>query len=454
MRQNFTLLLLLITGILSAQNNDSLIIKSLYTEALSKTQGYYWLEELCKKAPKRLSGSEGAAKAVDLVYQQLKEINYGTVYKQDVMVPHWVRGEKESAFMISGKENVPLSVCALGRSCGTSPQGLKANVIEVKDFDELTKLGDKVKGKIVFYNHEMEPDFYNTFQAYGRAVRYRWAGANRASLQGAVGVIVRSVTLAYDDFPHTGAMADYDTVPPIPACAISTVGAKKLSDALKKNKDLHIIYKSSCKTLPDAPSHNVIAEIKGSEFPEEIIVVGGHLDAWDTGDGAHDDGAGVVQGMQVINLFKALNIKPKRTIRCVAFMNEENGGKGGAEYAKQSKDKGEKNIAAIESDGGGDTPQGFSFEGDSALATKLFAYKNLFAPYGMHDWRIGHSGSDIEHMKDHGTMLVGLIPDSQRYFDYHHAASDTFDKVNKRELELGSASMAALVYLFSEYGVK
>ncbi|MEP7265245.1 MAG: M20/M25/M40 family metallo-hydrolase [Bacteroidota bacterium] len=300
----------------------------------------------------------------------------------------------------------------------------------------------------------MNPEYYNTFHAYGEAVMYRWAGANRASKYGAVGVIVRSVTLSYDDFPHTGSMADYDSLPEIPACAVSTVGAKKLSEAIKTNPDLKVIYKASCKKLPDAPSHNVIAEIKGSMYPDEIITVGGHLDAWETGDGAHDDGTGVVQSMEVIRLLKALNIKPKRTIRCVAFMNEENGGKGGEKYAAECKAKNEKVIAALESDGGGATPQGFSFQGDTVKAENIMKWKNLLLPWGLYDWSYGHGGSDIDHLKDQGTMMIGLIPDSQRYFDYHHAASDTFDKVNRRELELGAAGMAALVYLLSEYGVK
>ncbi len=454
MKHKITLLLLLAAICCRAQTNDTAIISAIYKEALIQNQAYKWLEQLCTIAPKRLSGSAGAEKAVDLVFNQLQSIKNISVYKQDVLVPHWVSGDKETAYIESGKDKTPLSVCALGRSIGTSAAGLKGNIIEVKDFDELDKLGEKVKGKIVFYNHAMNPEYYNTFRAYGEAVRYRWAGANRASKYGAIGVVVRSVTLALDDFPHTGSMANYDSVPPIPACAISTIGAQKLSDAIAKNKNLQFYYKASCKTLPDAPSHNVIGEIKGSEFPEEIIIVGGHLDAWETGDGAHDDGAGVVQSMDVLRLFKALNIQPKRTIRCVAFMNEENGGKGGEKYADVSKEKKENHIAAIESDGGGATPRGFSFKGDSAVVERLMKWKELLNPYGAGDWIKGYGGADIDHLEDQGTLLIGLMPDSQRYFDYHHAASDTFDKANKRELELGAASMAALVYLLSEYGVK
>jgi Peptidase family M28 len=454
MRHKITFLLLLAAICCKAQTNDSAIISAIYKEALTQNQAYKWLEQLCTIAPKRLSGSPGAAKAVELVYNQLQSIKNISVYKQDVMVPHWVSGEKETAYITTGKVKTPLSVCALGRSIGTSAEGLKGSVIEVKDFEELDKLGEKVKGKIVFYNHPMNPGYYNTFRAYGEAVRYRWAGANRASNYGAIGVVVRSMTLAFDDFPHTGSMANYDSVPPIPACAISTIGAQKLSESLTKDNNLQFFYKASCKTLPDAPSHNVIGEIKGSEFPEEIIIVGGHLDAWETGDGAHDDGAGVVQAMDVLRLFKDLNIQPKRTIRCVAFMNEENGGRGGEKYAVESKEKKQNHIAAIESDGGGATPQGFSFKGDAAVVEKIMKWKDLLKPYGANDWTEGHGGADIDHLEDQGTLLIGLTPDSQRYFDYHHAASDTFDKVNKRELQLGAASMAAMVYLLSEYGVK
>ena len=350
---------------------------------------------------------------------------------------------------------LPVTICALGMSIATPQGGLFAPLIEIKNFDELAKKGKSgIEGKIVFYNHPFDQTFINAFRAYGEAVPYRWAGAARAAYYGAKGVVVRSMATSVDDFPHTGSMGYADTVPKIPACAISTKGADELSDAIKKYPELKFFFKQSCEMKDSVLSHNVVGEIKGSEHPEEIIIVGGHLDSWDTGKGASDDGAGVVQSMELLNLFKTLNIKPKRTIRCVLFMNEENGGKGGEKYAELAKQNNEKTIAAIETDAGGFSPRGFTFKGDSIQIEKIFTWKNLFEQYGLHIWQRGYGGADIDHLEKQGTLLIGLSPDSQRYFDYHHAASDTFDKVNRRELELGAASMAALVYLISEYGLK
>lgn len=211
----------------------------------------------------------------------------------------------------------------------------------------------------------------------------------------------------------------------------------------------------NCETLPDEPSYNVIAEIKGTDYPEEIIVVGGHLDAWDLGHGAHDDGAGCVQSMEILRIFRDLDIHPKRTVRIVLFMNEENGLRGGKKYAEIAKASSDKHIAAIESDMGGGTPLGFASEGlDSTKIANFKKWKTLFEPYGLYNWDLEESGADIGRLKEQGTLLIGYLPDSQRYFDYHHSEIDTFDKINRRELHLGAASMASLVYLLSEYGVK
>ncbi len=452
----FILSLLFFTSFTHAQNNDSVVIRNIYTEALSNGKAYGWLDFLTNNIGGRLSGSEEATKAVLFVEEELNKINPDRVFKQEVIVPHWVRGEKESAeIKMTNKKTVAVSICALGGSISTPKEGIKAKVVEVKNFEELDMLGtEKIKGKIVFFNHPMDPANYSTFKSYGEAARYRWSGASKAAKYGAVGAVIRSMTLSLDDFPHTGSMGYNDSFPKVPTCAISTIGAAKLSASIKEDPALIFIYKQSCRKLPDATSYNVIGEIKGSEYPEEIIVVGGHLDSWDTGNGAHDDGAGVVQSMEILNLFRKLNIQPKRTIRCVAYMNEENGGKGGEKYAEMAKLNKENNIVAIESDGGGSTPEGFSFNGDSLTVGRIMQWEKLFNPFGMHQWIRGYGGADIDHLKSQGTILIGLMVDSQRYFDYHHAASDTFDKVNRRELELGAASMASLIYLISEYGLK
>ena len=447
-------ILLFSSTICSAQNIDSIQIKKIYTHSLTNSKCYDWLDYLSNKIGGRVSGSPEAAAAVNYVEAELLKLKLTRVFLQDVMVPHWVRGEKESAYISTKRSNTTLSICALGGSIATPPEGITGSVIEVHDFEELKALGkDNVKGKIIFMNHPMIPENINAFTSYGEASKYRWGTASKAAALGAIGVVVRSMTLSLDNYPHTGAMGYEDSVAKIPACAISTIGANKLSEAIKNNPDLQFTFKQSCQKLEDAPSHNVIGEIKGSEFPDEIIVVGGHLDAWDLGDGAHDDGAGVVQSMEVLNTLKALNIIPKRTIRCVAFMNEENGGKGGEMHAQLAKSSKEKIIAAIESDAGGFTPRGFSFKGDSLMMKFVTDKKELFYPYGLYEWKKGYGGADINHLEDQGTLLIGFTPDSQRYFEVHHAATDTFDRVNKRELELGAASMTSLAWILSEYGV-
>jgi hypothetical protein len=244
-----------------------------------------------------------------------------------------------------------------------------------------------------------------------------------------------------------------DSLNKIPACAISTNAANWLSNYLKTDKELKFYLKMSCKTLPDEKSYNVVGEIKGSEKPDEIIVVGGHLDSWDTGKGANDDGAGVVQSIEVLRIYKALGIKPKRTIRAVAFMNEENGGRGGKKYAEMAKMKNEKHIAAIESDAGGFSPRGFSSDVTPAVKAKLISWRPLFEPYGVYEFYRDGSGSDIEPLKEQGIPCMELRPDSQRYFDFHHTPIDTFENVNQRELELGDAAMASLIWMISQYGL-
>lgn len=437
----------------SQTENDSTVIKKIFDESLANGKGYAWLDNLCNKIGARLSGSAGAAKAVQWCEAESKKIA-DNVFLQDVMVPHWVRGEKEKAhFIINGKET-EVNICALGGSVATPANGITANIIEVKNFDELKELGtEKIKGKIVFFNRPMDATRIHCFEAYGGAVNQRGGGAMQAAKYGAVGVVVRSMTQEIDKYPHTGAMRYDDSIPKIPACAISTYDANVLSAQLKKDAGTKFFFKQSCKTLPDAPSHNVVAEIKGTEFPEEIILVGGHLDSWDLAQGAHDDGAGIVQSMEVLSLFRALNIKPKRTIRFVAFMNEENGVRGANKYAEVAKEKKEKHIAAIESDAGGFVPRGFFMDGDSLKKEKIKSWAKLFEPYNLHSWNHTGSGTDVHPLGEQGAFLLGLSPDPQRYFDIHHNAMDIFELVNRRELQLGAASMAAIVYMIDKYGL-
>lgn len=432
-------------------------IKEIFNRSLTQGKAYDWLDFLSNQIGGRLSGSLNAERAVDWGKETLQTLNLDRVYLEDVMVPKWVRGTFEYASIISGPGmsiNVP--VCSLGGSIATPAAGLRAKVIEVKSFEELETLGEKqIKGKFVFYNRAMPAGEINTFDAYSKTVDQRSSGAAKAARLGAVGVIVRSMNLRLDDHPHTGNMR-YGDLPNrmrIPAAAISTNGAQLLSSMLALNKELFFYLKQDCKNYPDVASHNVIGEIKGSEFPDEIIVVGGHLDSWDLGDGAHDDGAGIVQSMEVLRLFKQMNYQPKRTIRVVLYMNEENGLRGGTTYAKNAVLRGENHIFALESDAGGFTPRGFAFEATKSQFEKIQSWSSYFKPYLANHFTLGGSGADIGPLRNGKTVLSGLRPDSQRYFDYHHTAIDTFDAINKRELELGAAAMASLIYLVDQFGI-
>jgi Peptidase family M28 len=442
---------------LFSQTSDEVILKQLYKSVLTESQSYYWLDDLSNTIGSRLSGSEGAEKAVQYTKQKMESLGLDKVFLQEVMVPKWVRGEKEVAFLLVGNKKINFPICALGMSVPTQKKGLTAEVIEVKSIEELKALGeDKVRGKIIFFNRPMNPEHIETFHAYGGCVDQRSSGAREAGKLGAIGVIVRSMNLRMDDFPHTGSTnyGDISNDQKIPAAAISTNGAELLSRLLKENPNAKLYFKQSCQVFPDVLSYNVVGEITGSEHPERIMIVGGHLDSWDLGDGSQDDGAGCVQSMAVLELFKKINYKPKNTIRVVLFMNEENGVRGGLQYEKESNRKGENHIFALESDAGGFTPRGFSIDCDDANYDKIISWKTLFEPYLIHIFRRAKgTGVDIGPLQSEKIVKVGLQPDSQRYFDYHHAANDTFDSVNKRELELGAAAMASLMYLFDKYGI-
>lgn len=455
MKYGLSLAFLLTLQSLTAQT-DAEMLDRIHKTALTQGHCYQWLDDLSNKVGARLSGSEGAAKGVKYTQEQLNQLGLDKVYLQEVMVPKWERGEKEVAYLNLGKKRLDLSICALGMSVATPKNGLEAQVIEVKSLDELKALGkEKVKGKIIFFNRPMDPEQIETFRAYGGCVDQRSSGAREAGKLGAVGVIVRSMNLRLDDLPHTG-MTNYGDNPEnqrIPAAAVSTLDANALSDALKTNPNATLFFRQTCVNKGEVLSYNVIGEITGTEFPNQIMVVGGHLDSWDLGDGSHDDGAGCVQSMEVLELFKKIGYKPKHTIRAVLFMNEENGVKGGLQYEAEAQRKGEQHIFALESDAGGFAPRGFSFEIDDANFGQVGLWKPLFEPYLIHLFRKGHSGVDIGPLKSPKIVKAGLQPDSQRYFDHHHAANDTFDAVNKRELELGAAAMASLIYLFDKYGI-
>ena len=432
-------------------------ISKIYDIALTNGKSYEWLDYLSNQIGGRLSGSLNADRAVKWGFKELNNLDLDKVFLEDVMVPKWVRGTFEYASIITGPGmsiNVP--ICSLGGSIATPASGLRAQVIEVKSFEELEALGMKnIKGKFVFFNRPMPAGIIDTFEAYSVTRDQRSNGAERAAKYGAVGVIIRSMNLKLDDYPHTGNMS-YGKLPNkmrIPAAAISTNGAELLSSMLSLNKNLYFYLKQDCKNLPDVKSYNVIGEIKGSDFPNEIIVVGGHLDSWDLGDGAHDDGAGIVQSMEVLNIFNKISYKPKRTIRVVLYMNEENGLRGGITYAKNAKNKKENHIFALESDAGGFSPRGFSFEASDNQFKKIKSWGTYFHPYLTDRFTLGGSGADIGPLRNGKIVLAGLRPDSQRYFEFHHTANDTFEAINKRELELGAAAMTSMIYLVDQHGL-
>lgn len=434
--------------------NDKDFLRRVFDESLSRGKAYEDLRSLCKDVGARLSGSAEAEMAVKWGQQRLESYGFDTVYLQEIMVPHWERGTKESGWIEweSGKLE-KCEVLALGGSVGT--EGLiSAELIGFERLEELKEASKaEVEGKIVFVNQPMDEKLINTFSAYGGCYPLRSSAAVYASKLGAKAVIIRSLSLLNHDHPHTGTLSYEEGIKQIPAAAISTNSADYLHGLLQEQSKVLFYMEMNCKMYPDKKSHNVIAEMYGKERPDHIISFGGHLDSWDVGEGAHDDGAGIVHSMEALRLLKAVGYRPKNTLRVVFFMNEENGNNGGKTYAQKVKEKGEKHIAAVESDRGGFSPRGFSCDGNETQLELLQSFAPLFKPYELHKFEKGYGGVDISPLKDYydEIPLFGFIPDSQRYFDYHHNANDVFEEVNKRELELGAASMASLLYLLDQY---
>jgi carboxypeptidase Q len=440
--------ILVLLSLQSKAQDPGKILKSVFDEALSDETAYKNLEYICKNTKGRIDGSSAAAMAVEFTRQALIRAGADSVWLQKVPVPSWERGNEECWITSSISKRYDLSITALGLSVGTSEKGIFSKVIEVHDFDELKSFGRKnVEGKIVFFNRPADNKLINSFAGYGSAVDQRTMGASEASKYGALAVIVRSATQSLDDFPHTGVTHYEDGVNKIPAVAVSTVDAEALSFHLKTDSSLTLHLISTCKNLPDTWSYNVIGELYGSQKPHEYITVGGHLDAWDIAEGAHDDAGGCVQAIEMIRIYKKLGIKPKRTVRAVMFMNEEISGTGGRAYADEEKKKGEIHYAALESDRGVMSPRGFGFDADGLKLEKLKSLASWFAPFNIRDFDPGGGGSDISPLKALGALQIGYIPDTQRYFSYHHSANDTFEQVNIRELQMGSAAIASLIYL-------
>lgn len=435
----------LVAVLLGPHRLEDPVADQIRAKGLVELGAHRMLADLTKSVGARVSGSPEAARAVEWTEKQMRGIGLQNVQRIACMVPHWVRGKVERASMTPGGR---LAVCALGMSVGTPPGGVEAEVVEVHSLEEAASLGPQGKGKIVFFNRGFDPTLANTFAAYGGAVDQRFGGASAAVKSGAVAVLVRSMTLSKDDEPHTGAMG-YEDQRKIPAAALGIKSADRLSAALKKGP-VKVKLELSCKTLPDEPSANVCGDLVGSEFPNDVIVIGGHLDSWDLGDGAHDDGAGVTQSLEALRLIKELGLKPRRTIRVVAFMNEENGGRGAAAYAEYAKNAKERAFAAMESDAGGFMPRVFGVSKEKY--DQVQPWLASLSAFGIERFKEGGADSDTGGLEPLGAVLFSLEPENQRYFDYHHSRNDTIDKVNPRELEMGAMAMATLAWLISEKG--
>lgn len=443
---------LFLSGFTNAQS-DSLFIRSVYNEALSNGAAYEDLRSLCKDIGARITGSAEAQMAVEWSEAKMKGYGFDRVYLQEITVPHWERGTKEAGWLRTEDGSLlKLNILALGGSIGTSGL-LEGELITFSSLEALKAAPEKeVKGKIVFINQPMDEQQIITFRAYGGCYPVRGNGAVEAGKLGAKAVIIRSLGMPIDPHPHTGSMHYNDSIEKIPAAAVSTQDAEMIQQLVDSKKSLEFVLEMDCRNYPDVSSYNVIAEMTGSENPDEIITFGGHLDSWDTGEGAHDDGAGVIHCLEALRILKELEYQPKNTLRLVFFMNEENGNFGGKSYAKIVKDKGENIIAALESDRGGFAPRGFSCDGNKEQLKMLASFEPLFTDYDLHVFDPGYGGVDIGPLKDYyeGIPLFGFVPDSQRYFDFHHAPSDVFENVNKRELELGCAAIASFLYLIDQ----
>lgn len=435
----------------NGQNADSVTFKNIATQILTQGKCYDDLLVLCKTVGHRLSGTEAASKAVAWGEMAMREAGCDKVWLQPVQVPVWHRGEEHLALQLSkGGEYIDVPLTSLGNSEGTNNRLVKAAIVMVRSFDEYKQLSRAdVEGKFVFFNYRFRQDFPHSFPGYGDAVKYRWQSPEYIGDTKIAGVIIRSVSTGEDDYPHTGSTRYTKDNNKFPMVAIGNRSADMLEKACEKGNTAAML-RSNCGMQGMAMSYNVIGEITGSSKPKDYLVVGGHLDSWDVGEGAHDDGAGCVQSIEVLRTFKQLGIRPKHSIRAVLFMNEENGLKGGVAYADSAVAKNERHLFALESDAGGFSPRGIETTMSAKHRAKLKQYIPLFLPYGVYDFDKEGGGADVSPMKKSGTVVGELLPDSQRYFDVHHTDNDVFETVNHRELKLGAAAMAMMIYVVDQ----
>ncbi|MCK6484735.1 MAG: M20/M25/M40 family metallo-hydrolase [Phycisphaerae bacterium] len=411
------------------------------------------LEELCLDVGHRLSGSKALDEAVEWAVRALRADGQDNVRAEHVMVPRWVRG-RESAELIEPRR-APLAMLGLGGSVATPADGITAEVVVVGDERQLDALGDAVRDKIVLFNNPMPP--YDTIRgsSYGETVRFRHGGARLAADKGAVACLIRSVTARSLRSAHTGAMSYGNGNRRIPAAALSIEDAEMIARLAARGKRVVVNLRMEARDEGMVSSANVVAELRGREKPDEIVVIGGHLDSWDVGHGAHDDGAGCVMSMEAVNILRKLRLIPRRTIRVVLFTNEENGLNGAKQYVEDHAHEMGRHVAAIEADSGGFRPTGFSFECEdrtkaAAGERQLRAIAQLMSELGPMRIRSGGSGADVGRMRSKGVFLMGLEVDGSTYFDYHHSHGDTLDKVDPRELTDATAAMAVMAYVIAD----
>ena len=428
-------------------------LKQLQQAALKSDYAYRQVAHLSNNIGPRLSGSAQAAKAVEYVASELKAIGCD-VQLEKVMVPHWVRGAETAALVQfpgqASNTTQKIVLCALGDSVATPPEGIEAEVIAVRTFDELKSLPrEKVSGKIVLFNYPFDKQMAaqgRANEAYGEAVVYRSDGPSAAARQGAVACLIRSIGGADYRLPHTGLTEYAGDAPKIPAGAVTVEDADLIAN-LVRQAPVKMKLVLTPQTLPDVESANVIGDIKGTEHPEQIVVVSGHLDSWDLGTGAIDDGAGIAVSMEVANLIQKLHLKPKRTIRMIAWMNEENGSAGSKQYAKDHEKDWPNHFAAMESDDGAGHPIGVNIKGKAELKKMLAPVATILQESGAGVLNlVEHCGADIEPLENVGVPAFSPLQDSRLYFNYHHTAADTLDKIVPKELAENSAVVAVLAY--------
>jgi carboxypeptidase Q len=439
-------IILIVALMLSQSFGES--IKSKYVDtslkiiskSLTDSTAYNRLGYMCDTFGPRLSGSKNLENAINWILKEMNSDGLENVRGEKVAVPTWIRG-KESATLLSPFKK-ELSMLGLGGSIATPRGGLKAEVIVVNDWDELESRSNEVPGKIVLFNAP--------FTSYGETVAYRYSGASAAAKHGAVASLIRSIGPWSMNTPHTGVMAYNDDVQKIPNAALTMEDAMMLSRIHDRGNKIIVKLDMNARMVADRWSHNVLGEIKGSIYPEEVVVVGGHIDSWDVGQGAHDDGGACIASWEVLRLIKELGLKPKRTIRCVMWTNEENGGKGNKGYRDMHLDEMDKHVLAIESDGGVFSPKGFGFSGNDSAREIVEEIHELMKPIGANTISDGGRAADVAPLNDEGVPVMSLKVDGSKYFWYHHTDADTFDKIDFNEFNRCIAAMAIMAYVVAD----